>query len=169
MGEIPVGKKLNIFLLGIVASLLLYFVFQTLFASVIVDVFLGTFENQFILFLIILGFETIALIISIPVSFWITDDIQRSSVYKAALFSYLFNVVFLIVISYISLLVLYPEVFSEVSGAEIILIFPTVLVYFSIYVLGLPIYFFILSIFTYYLFFIILIDRFYKYRSKYRN
>ena len=169
MGNISLSEKLNIFVVGMLASILMYFVFQTFFASVIVDLFLGNFDDEFILFLIILGFELVALIISIVVSVLVSDDIKRSSVIKAASFAYLFNLVFLIAISYLFLFILYPVVFSEVSGPEIILIFPSVMMDFAIYVLGHPAYFFILSIISYYIFFILLIDKFYKYRSVYRN
>ena len=169
MGNVSLSEKLNIFVVGMLASILMYFVFQTLFASVIVDLFLGNFDDEFILLLIILGFELVALIVSVFVSVLVAEDIKRSSVIKAASFAYLFNLVFLITISYLFLFILYPEVFSEVSGLEIILIFPTVMMDFAIYVLGHPAYFFIFSIVSYYVFFIILIDRFYKYRSVYQK
>lgn len=160
MPKIDTKTKINVIGIGIGGSVLIFFVIYTLFARVLSLTILDNMDNYFALLLIILSFEAISVISSILVSTWQMDNINQGNLLAAVIMSYLCNLIAIIVISYGFLMVYYPVVFSEVSGFDIVLIFPQVLISFSIYVLGHPLYLAFLSIFTYYLFFIIFIDQF---------
>lgn len=163
MGEIDIKTKLNIIGVGILSSMLTFFIIYTLSARVLTLTILDSLENDTTLLLfIILSLEFIAFISSIAVSFLLTSDIPNKYVIAASLIAYLCNLAFLVGISYASLFFLHPEIFQGLSGIEILIVFPTVLIYFSIFVLGHPIYLIILSIVSYYVFFIVFLERFYN-------
>ena len=167
--ELSKKRILGILVLGIGASFAFFFILQVFAAKIIVDFIMGYLGNEAMLFLIILGFEGIVLVVSVAVGLMLSGPVKLVMVYKATLMSFLSNLIFLIVLSYVSMIVMYPEVFSEVEGPEIIFIFPSVLVYFSIYVLGQVFYLFYLSIISYYAFFIIFMKVFYEYESRYKS
>lgn len=163
MGEIDIKTKLNVIGVGILSSMLTFFIIYTLSARALTLTILDSLENDTTLLLfIILSLEFIAFISSISVSFLLTDNIPEKYVIASSLVAYLCNLALLVGISYASLFLLYPEIFQGLSGIEILIVFPTVLIYFSIFVLGHPIYLIILSIVSYYVFFIVFLERFYN-------
>jgi len=165
MSRIDIGTKINIFLVGSVASVLLFFLFEVIFARTLMDTVIGQYDDYTILFLIILGLQLISLIVPTFVSLWITENVSKSSIYIATFLAFLTNIVFLIGVSYVSLFILYPQVFDVVEGFEIILVLPSVLVYFGIYVLGNVFVLFIVSVVSYYIFYLIFLEKFYKYKA----
>ncbi|MCP4651528.1 MAG: hypothetical protein GY853_15810 [PVC group bacterium] len=164
-----ISERINILAIGIVATLLLFFIIQTAFARVLVDLFIGYLGNDMMLFLIIIGFESIVFFVSLAVGILVSEDIKKISVLKASLMAFILNLIFLMILSYISMFIMYPDIFSELQGPEVIIAFPTVMVYFSIYVLGQVFYLFVISIVSYYIFFTIFIGVFYQYKSKYKR
>lgn len=156
--KIPIKQKITILGVGFLASLLLLLIIYVLFAQVIVDYLINSLDNLIILSLIILGLLMLSFIISLVVGFLITDNIKETSVLKASVMSFLVNFFLIVIISYISMFIFYPNVFSEVSGLETLLIFPQVIIYFSIYILSHPFYLFIVSSFVYFIIFIIFLE-----------
>ena len=148
--------------------MLLFLLAYTLFARVLVLTFFGE-ENHLSLLFIVTGLELIAFISSIFISLWQTDDLPEKIVLKTAFVTFVINLIIINILSYGSLFILYPGIFKNLSLIEIPLVFPTVLLYFSIYVLGHPIYLFILSIITYYLLFIIFLELYYPKEVKKRG
>jgi len=165
MSRINIGTKINIFLVGSIASVLLFFLLEVVFARTLIATVIGQYDDYTILFLIILGLQLISMIIPIFVSLWITENVRKSSIYKATFLALLTNIVFLIGVSYISLFILYPQVFSGVEGLEIVLVLPSVLVYFGLYILGNVFALFIVSVISYYFFYLIFLEKFYQYKS----
>lgn len=161
MNKIELDDKLNIFFLGNVLTWLLFFIFQPLFAQMIIDYTVNNLSNVEIIFLIILGLELVSLTISVIIGILITEGIRTTSVLSASIMAYLLTLFIWIVISYIGLFIFYPGIFEEVSGIEIIFVIPQVIVDFSIYVLNDVIWLFIFSQITYFILFIIFLEIFY--------
>ena len=158
-------KKINIVGIGIIASIMLFLVVYTVFARALVITFFENGNNIGLLFMVI-SLELITFISSMFVSLWQTDDLPDRLVLKTAGVSFGVNLIVLCVLSYGTLLILYPGIFENLEFYEYPLVFPTVLLDFSIYVLGHPIYLFILSIITYFLLFIIFIEYYYSKEAK---
>jgi len=161
VNKIELDDKLNIFFLGNVLTWLLFFIFQPLFAQMIIDYTVNNLSNVEIIFLIILGLELVSLTISVIIGILITEGIRTTSVLSASIMAYLLTLFIWIVISYIGLFIFYPGIFEEVSGIEIIFVIPQVIVDFSIYVLNDVIWLFIFSQITYFILFIIFLEIFY--------
>lgn len=169
MSNVRISNMINIFIVGIMSSILITMMLYLLLAQIINSTVIGVLDDLSILYLLIFGLEIIALICSIIVSFWIADNIKGSSVYRASILAFLCNLVSLLIISYGSLYLKYPEIFSELNGPEIFLVFPQVIVYFGIYILGHPIFIFIFSNIVYFLFFVVFLNQFYAIERKYNN
>ena len=159
MGRLELKEKLNILIVGILVSVLFFFMIEVLFAFVIKNTVMGVMDNGFVLILIIIGLELLIFPIGVLVGIMMTKQIKVNSVLKASLMAFICNLLFLIFVSYISLFIAYPVVFSEVSGAEIILIVPQVIVYFGIYILNNVILMFIFSIISYFVFYILFLGQ----------
>lgn len=160
---------MNILVVGSGASFLFSLMIYALFAQILTSSVIGTLDDMFILYMIIFGLQAISTIFSIFVSIWLTERMSRATIFKASLMAYITNLLFIILLSYISLAIVHPEVYDNINGATIILIFPQIIVYFSIYILGHPIFLFILNTITYFIFFIIFIEVFYDIRRENRN
>ncbi|MHA1502434.1 MAG: hypothetical protein ACTSSB_11340 [Candidatus Heimdallarchaeota archaeon] len=165
MGRLTIKEKVNVLIVGILVSVLFFFMIEVLFAFIIKNTVMGVLDNGIVLMLIILGLELLIFPIGIVVGIMMTQKTKLKSVLKASLMAFICNLLFLIFISYISLFIAYPEVFSEVSGVEIILIVPQVLVYFGIYILNNVILLFIFSVVSYFIFYIIFLDVFHEYKN----
>ena len=160
--KIPIRIKLTIFVVGLITAMMMYLIFQVLFASVIDTFILDAWGADLILFLVILGYEMIIIVVVVPVSLWVSEKISGSVAYKSAIFAVFVNIFLVIIpISYISLIILYPEIFSELSGIDMILAFPTVIVYFSLYVLNNFFYLYMITSVSYFVIYIIFLDIFY--------
>lgn len=163
MSNIPIRKKINIFMIGLVSSLLFLLMFYVLFAQILVDFVIGNLEDNTVLYIIILGLLLITFFMSIITGFFIVKDVQGSSVIKASIMSIILTLFVMIIVSYGALFILYPEVFRNLQDLEIILVFPQVFLTFGIYVLGEIYVLFILVLIIYFLLFVIFLDIFYKY------
>ena len=164
--NITTKKKINIFMIGFVASLMFLLMFYVLFAQILSDFVIGNVEDNSVLFAIILGLLLITFFVSIIVGGMIIKGIKQTSIIKASIMSILLTLFIIIIISYIGLFVLFPQVFRELQDIEIILIFPQVIVYFGIYVLGQVYALFILTLIIYFLLFVSFLDVFYQYAPK---
>lgn len=157
MVKMTLKKKINIVGIGIIASILLFLLAYTLLAKILILTFLSG-SNDLGLLLLVILLELIAFISSILISIWQTDDLPGTVIVKTAFVSFIINLMIIGILSYGTLLILYPEIFQELSILEYGLVYPTVLLYFSIYILGHPIYLFIYSIITYFVLFIIFLE-----------
>lgn len=165
--NISLKQKINIMIVGGVSTLLILLMVETAFAQIISDFLIGHISDNLILFIIILGLFVFTIIISIVVGIFITKDIRRLSVLKASIMSLSCLLLFLFIISNATLFIRYKEIYSEIHGLQIVLIFPQVLIYFSIYILGDVFLLFILEIVVYYIFFVFFLENFYE--GKYRE
>lgn len=159
--NISLMKKLNIFGTGVLSTLLLLLMTETLFAQLVSDLLIGNINDNLVLLIIILGLFIFTIFISLIVGFYITKDIHRKAVFSASRLSFFGVLLFLFFLTNIFLFIFYPNVYSKVHGFEILPIFPQVLVYFGIYILDNIFYLFILIIVVYYMFFVILLEKFF--------
>ena len=104
--------------------------------------------------------------VSLGVGFLVVKDTKEITILKASILSLLLLFLTLIIVSYVFLLTLAPQIFSQVDSYEIIIIFPQVMVYFGVYVLGNIFMLFIMSIVIYYIYFLVFIEVFYEYKKE---
>lgn len=159
-------QKLKIFLIGVTVNIIVFLMIHAIFALIFTDYLVNLVENDGLLILIIISLFLISSVVSTVVGIWVTDGISQRSILITSIMAYLSNFLFIIVLSYLGLFIFYPNVFSEVEGLEILLILPSVLVYFSIYVLKNPIFLFILSSISYFAFFVLFINSFFEFKLK---
>ena len=167
MQEIETEVKIRIFILGLFVSLLVILMLWAFLARVINDFALDLLAGNDILLLIILGLLGISLFASTVVGIMLTEDMSRRSVFSASLVALFFSFVIIIMISYGFVLVLYPVAFSELIGIDVVLAFPSVIAYFSLYVLNDVFTIYILTIVIYYSLFIAFLETFYEYSPRY--
>ena len=148
--------------IGFMASLVILLMIYTAFAQIITDFLIDNISDNVILLVIIIGLFIFTIIISVIVGFFITGNISRNSVLKASVLSLLCLVGVLFIISNGILFFYYSNIYDLVYGFEVLLIFPQVLIYFSIYILGTIFNLFIITIGLYYIFFIFFLEKFYK-------
>ena len=162
---------------GIISSILLSGLFSTLiflmieviFAQMVLDYVLPLTQDSgmyFNVFLIFIGGEMIALTISIIIPFIMRRKLPKSLILKASLLGFLVNLVFWIILSFMLLFFLYPEIFKNIVGYEIIFITPVLVVYLGIYVFNDVTFIWFLSQITYFLFFALFL---YLFGRKNRN
>lgn len=169
MQEIEIESKVKIFILGFFVSLLVILMLWAFLARVIEDFALDLLAGNDILLLIILGLLGISLGASTGVGIMLTEDMSKASVLRASGVALAISFVIIIIISYIAVLVLYPIAFSELVGIDVVLAFPSVIVYFSLYVLNDVFTIYILTIVIYYVFFIVFLESFYEYSPRYNK
>ena len=167
MQEIETEAKVKIFILGLFVSFLVILMLWAFFARIINDFALDLLVGNDILLLIILGLLGISLSASTVVGITLTEDMSRRSVFNASLVSLIFSFVIIIIMSYGFVLVLYPIAFSELVGIDVVLAFPSVIAYFSLYVLNDVFTIYILTIVIYYSLFIAFLESFYEYSPRY--
>lgn len=160
--NISLKKKFSIIGIGSIGTLIILLMIETAFAQAITDFLIGNISDNSILLVIILGLFIFTLIISIIVGYFITEDINQTSVYKASGMSLLCLLIFLFIITNLSLFIYHRHVYQNIYGFEILWIFPEVLIYFSIYILGVVFNLFIIMILVYYVFFVIFLEKFFK-------
>ncbi len=165
--EISFKKKISVIGIGTISTLLILLMFEVLLAQIITDFILDSINDNTILLIIMMSLFIFTMIISIIVGIFITKDITRISVLKATIMSFLCLLLFLFIISNTLLLIFYRNVYSKIHGFEILFIFPSILIYFSIYILQDIFNLFIFEILIYYIFFIVFLEKFYK--VKYRE
>lgn len=167
MKNIETEKKAKIFILGTFISLLVSLMVWSAVARVINDLVVDLFSGNNVLLIIILGLELIFLGVAIAIGLLLTEDVSKITVLKASLMAFVLTFAIIIGISYLSLAIFYPEIFTDIKGIEFVLVFPSIIMYFSIYVLNHPFAIYILTILIYYLLFIIFLEEFYEYENRY--
>jgi len=160
--NISIKRMISIIGIGSISTLLILLMLEVAFAQVLTNTLIGNISDNLILLIIILGLFLLTIIIAFVVGYFISQDIALKSVYKSSIMGLMCLMLFLFVVSNVSLFVLYREVYSKVSGFEILWIFPQVLVLFSVYVLGDVFSLFILEIIVYYCFFIVFLEKLYQ-------
>lgn len=160
--KIPLKQKVSIVGIGFISSLLILLIIYVLFARVIVDFIMNNIAETLILGVIVFGLLLLSFIISITIGFLITDEIRRDTVIMASMMSLLTLFTIILIVSYTSMAILYPGIYSKTRGPEAILIFPQVILYFSIYVLDHPFYLFIISSFVYFIIFTLYLESYYQ-------
>lgn len=169
MQEIETEAKVRIFILGLFVSLLVILMLWAFLARIINDFALDLLKGNDILLLIILGLLGISLFASTIVGIMLTEDMSRKSVFRASGVALVISFVIIIIISYGFVLVLYPVAFSELVGIDVVLAFPSVIAYFSLYVLNDVFTIYILVIIIYYALFIVLLESYYEYSPRYKK
>ena len=165
MSRIDLNKKVSIVILGLMISVMVFFIIYVAFAQFLSDFIIENFDDVTNLSILVLGLLFISFISSIAVGILICTDLKKSVVLKASIMAFCINFLILILISYISMFVLYPWIFENIIGFQIILIFPQVIIYFGIYVMQNIFYMFILSQFIYFIIFVIFLEKFHQYRK----
>lgn len=169
MQNIETESKVKIFILGLFVSFLVVLMFWSAYARIINDFALDLLVGNDILLLIIIGLFGISLFASTVVGIMLTEDMSRKSVFRASGVALVICFVIIIIISYGFVLVLYPVAFSELIGIDVVLAFPSVIAYFSLYVLNDVFTIYILTIVIYYVLFIMLLESFYVYSPRYNK
>lgn len=164
--KIETQKLFTIFLIGALASMFILFMIYIVFAIIFTNIsefLIANLDNLGILSFIILSMLMISFIISLIVVYLTTDRLITSrALIISSLFSFLFNLVLLVVIGFFYLQIVYPETLRYVKPWEYFIIFPNILVSFSLYAFPHPFLLFLLGIFTYYLLFLIFLYIFYQ-------
>lgn len=166
MDNITIRQKLNIFAIGFISSLLILLMFYVLFAQVISDFVIGQLEGMSILFIIMMSLLLLTLFSSVIISFFMVKDIKRVSIAKASVMSLIVTLFVIIILSYVSLFILYPDIFRELENIGIILVFPQVILYFGVYVLNEIYALFILTLVIYFIVYIMFLEVFYEHEPK---
>jgi len=169
MGEIESKTKLKIFGLGFLFSLLGLLMIWAFYARLINDIAIDLLQGNDVLLLIIIGNIGITFIVSVVSGIFITEDIAKKSVYMASGVAILVSFIVLLGLCYFGLAITYPEIYSELVGFDLIFAFPSVIMTFSIYVLGNSFFINVIFIIIYYAFFLTFLDTFYEYEVKYKE
>lgn len=162
--RISIKQKISVAGLGSISTLLVLLMSEVMFAQFLTDTLIGNINDNLMLLVIITGLFLLTIVIAFILGYFITQDIALKSVRNASIMSLLCLVLFLFGVANGSLFIFYRDVYSEVSGFEILWIFPQVLVYFSIYVLNDAFSLFILEIIVYYVFFIFFLEKLYEFK-----
>jgi len=165
MGRISIGDKISIFLLGNIFSIMIFFIIYTAFAQIFTDFLIENFDDVTNLSIIVISLLFLSFIASIGTGLLICTDINKSVVLKASIMAFCINFLILILISYFSMFILYPQVFTNIVGFQIIIIFPQIIIYFGVYVIGNIFYMYILIQFIYFILFVIFLEEFFEYRK----
>jgi len=160
--EISLKQKISIVGIGSISTLLILLMLEVLMAQILVDTIIGNISDSLMLLIIMVSLFLFTIVISVIVGYFVTGDMTRSSVFKASVMCLGCLLLFLFIVSNISLFIGYRSVYSKISGFQILGIFPQVLVYFSIYILGDVFNLFILQIIVYYVFFIFFLEKLYQ-------
>lgn len=166
MNKIASAAKIKIFILGVFISLLVILMIWAFLARVINDLIVDLLEGNTVLLLIMLGLFGITLGASVIVGIWLTEDLSKTAVLKASLVAFLATFIAILAISYFALAIFHPVVYEELHGLDIVFAFPSVIMYFSVFLLNSTFGVYILTIVLYYLFFIIFLESFHEYEVK---
>ncbi len=160
--NISLKQKISIVGLGSVSTLLILLMTEVMFAQFLTNTLIGNISDNLMLLIIILGLFLFTVIIAFIVGYFITGDIKLKSVRNASIMSLACLLLFLFIVSNGSLFIFYGNVYQNIHGFQILLVFPQVLVYFSIYILGDVFNLFLLQIIVYYVFFVIFLEKLYQ-------
>jgi len=160
--NIRLKQKISIVGLGSISTLLILLMIEVMFAQFLTYTLIGNISDNLMLLIIILGLLLFTVIIAFIVGYSITGDIKLKSVRNASFMSLMCLLLFLFIVSNVSLFIFYRNVYQNIHGFQILPVFPQVLVYFSIYILEDVFNLFILTIVVYYLFFVIFLEKLYQ-------
>jgi len=160
--NISIRKMVSIAGIGSVSTLMILLMVEVMFAQILTDTIINNISDNLMLLIIMIGMFLFTIIIAFVVGFLITADISRMAVTKASIMSLLCLILFLFSISNGSLFIEYNEIYVNIHGFDLFWVFPEVLVTFSIYILGDVFNLFILVFITYYIFFIIFLEKLYE-------
>ena len=170
MKELKIKDLIKIFALNTILSLLFFIMIEAIFAQVFVDFLLNLLDQQMLLLCVVLGLNSIALIVSLLVSLLVTEQVRSKSIFISAGMAYASTFLAMLFLSYASLFLRYPSVFEGLEGAQILLVFPQVMVYFAVYCTPSPIWFFVFTILIYSLLFISFLAQYHEYKPiKYKK
>ena len=169
MPEIAIETKVRIFILGLFVSLLVILMLWAFWSRTLYNFAIDLLAGNDVLLLIILGLLGISLLASTLVGIMLTEDMSRRSVFRASGVSLFFSFAIIIMLSYGFVLVLYPVAFSKLIGFDVVLAFPSVIAYFSLYVLNDVFTIYIITIVIYNALFIVLLETFYEYSPRYKK
>lgn len=169
MGKISITVKLNIVIIGIIASLLFFFMAEVLLAEFFLNFVIDNYEDRIVLSSLILSLFLLSFVTSIIIGILVADRINRIIILKASIMAFVSTLIVIITLSYTLMFWLHPEIFSEVSGLEIIFILPQIIIYFAIYILGNVFFLFMLAQILYFIKFIIFLEKFYIRRLVYQK
>jgi len=154
---------IKISIIGFVSSLMILMIIYVIFAQVFINYIEGSVLDQYNLSIIIIGMFFISLLSSIFAGVLLSsDDINKLSMFKASFISYVFTLITIIFLSYISLFLYYPSVYNGLFGIDFVFIVSIVIVYFTVYILPQFFWLYIIEVIFYYLYFIILLNIFYE-------
>lgn len=160
--NISIKQKISIVGLGSVSTLLILLMTEVMFAQILTVALIGNINDNLMLLIIILGLFLLTIVIAFIVGYFISQDIAIKSVRNASLWSLACLLLFLFIVSNVSLFIFYRNVYQNILGFQILPVFPQVLVYFSIYILGDVFNLFLLQIIVYYVFFVIFLEKLYQ-------
>lgn len=160
--QISLNRKISIVGLGSISTLLILLMIEVLLAQILTDTILGYINDNLMLLIIISSLFLLTIIIAFIVGYLISKDITFKSVGKASFLSLGCLILFLFVVCNTMLYFHYSYIYDNIVGLDILWVFPKVLVYFAIYILGDVFNLFILIIVVYYVFFIFFLEKFYE-------
>lgn len=159
--NISIKQKISVVGIGSLSTLLILLMMEVLMAQIITSTILNNISDNLMLLIIITSLFLLTIVIAFIVGFFVTQDIALKSVRNASVMSLMSLVLFLFAVANGSLFVYYRDVYSEIYGFEILWVFPQVLVLFSIYVLKDIFNLFLVVIFSYYVMFVVFLDKLY--------
>lgn len=124
-------------IMGAIISIIIFYMLEVIMAQFLVDLILDQLgeDAYFNILLILLMGESIAIVVSIVISIMITKEIKKSIILVSAGLALISNLILWFAISFITMLISYPEIFQNIRWYEILFISPTLIMYFSIYIL----------------------------------
>lgn len=162
--NINIYKKITIFIVGVVSSVLVWMIVTTLFADTFNSFFAARLGNIGQLYFVVLGLTLQAILISIVTAVIVEQTASRLSIIKTSIMAYISMFATLYIVVYISLFLLYSQVFEQqFEGINILLNFPAAIVIFGIYILENIFLLYLFIFIIYFLFFIIYLEVFYRY------
>ncbi|KKN47247.1 hypothetical protein LCGC14_0664680 [marine sediment metagenome] len=164
--NISIERKIGIIGSGIISTIIILLMLEVVYAQIISDTILNNLDDNTILLIIVSGLFIFTLIISVAVSLIITQDIKRTKVLRSSILSLIITLIILFMVSNITLILFYPVIFSELGEYyELLLIFPQVLIYFGVFILGDIFNLFFFTIIVYYVLFVYFLEKQYVMRD----
>lgn len=139
MTKLDIYRIVASVILGAVISIIIFFMLEVLLAQLLVDLILDQLgkNSYFNILLILLLGESIAVIINIVISILIIKQIKKSIVILSAGLALISNLFLLwFSISFIPLIIIYPEIFVNIEWYELPFTIPTLIMYFGIYIIN---------------------------------
>jgi len=153
--EVSTKEILKIAGISGIISVIFFLMIEVFLAQVLLDIIIPFYEsgNFLIILITLIGFF-ISLFVSLVTGYFATDQqIEKKFVTGASILSFLSNFLLWVAISYISIISFYPEILDGLTTLESLIAFPSIIGYFSIYVLDNVTFLWLYSQITYSIFF----------------